>query len=140
MVKHIVMFKLKGTAEERRAVASQFKAALEALPEKIDVLRSIEVGLNQNPAETWDVVLTAVVDKWRMWRSMPSIRRMWLRQGCSVSIRICAPALTTSCRLCAYWQQTQGGVISFEGMPRFCIFIGCGNCVVFGKITYFCIK
>ena len=63
MVKHIVMFKLKGTAEERRAVASQFKAALEALPEKIDVLRSIEVGLNQNPAETWDVVLTAVVDK-----------------------------------------------------------------------------
>ena len=32
MVKHIVMFKLKGTAEERRAVASQFKAALEALP------------------------------------------------------------------------------------------------------------
>ena len=26
MVKHIVMFKLKGTAEERRAVASQFKA------------------------------------------------------------------------------------------------------------------
>ena len=51
MVKHIVMFKLKGTAEERRAVASQFKAALEALPEKIDVLRSIEVGL------------TAVVDK-----------------------------------------------------------------------------
>ena len=57
MVKHIVMFKLKGTAEERRAVASQFKAALEALPEKIDV------GLNQNPAETWDVVLTAVVDK-----------------------------------------------------------------------------
>ena len=52
MVKHIVMFKLKGTAEERRAVASQFKAALEALPEKIDVLRSIEVGLNQNPAET----------------------------------------------------------------------------------------
>ena len=39
------------------------QAALEALPEKIDVLRSIEVGLNQNPAETWDVVLTAVVDK-----------------------------------------------------------------------------
>lgn len=81
MVKHIVMFKLKGTAEERRAVASQFKAALEALPEKIDVLRSIEVGLNQNPAETWDVVLTQLSTKWRMWRFMPSIRRMWLRQA-----------------------------------------------------------
>ena len=62
MVKHIVMFKLKGTAEERRAVASQFKAALEALPEKIDVLRSIEVGLNQNPAETWDVVVDKMAD------------------------------------------------------------------------------
>ena len=32
-----------------------------ALPSKIDVLKSIEVGLNQNPAETYDVVLTAVV-------------------------------------------------------------------------------
>ena len=62
MVKHIVMFKLKGPAEERRAVASKFKEVLETLPEKIDVLRSIEVGLNDNPAETWDVVLTAVVD------------------------------------------------------------------------------
>lgn len=61
MVKHIVMFKLRGTAAERRAVASEFKAALEALPAKIDVLESIEVGLNDNPAEEWDVVLTATV-------------------------------------------------------------------------------
>lgn len=63
MVKHIVTFKLQGTPEERLGVAKQFKAALEALPEKIDVLRSIEVGLNENPAEDWDVVLTAIVDK-----------------------------------------------------------------------------
>lgn len=62
MVKHIVMFKLTGTPEERLSVASSFRDALLALPEKIDVLRSIEVGLNQNPAEDWDVVLTAVVD------------------------------------------------------------------------------
>ena len=61
MVKHIVAFKLKGSAEERREVASRFKAALEALPEQIDVLQSIEVGLNENPSETWDVVLTAIV-------------------------------------------------------------------------------
>ena len=60
MVKHIVMFKLTGTPEERLSVASSFRDALLALPEKIDVLRSIEVGLNQNPAEDWDVVLTAV--------------------------------------------------------------------------------
>lgn len=61
MVKHIVTFRLKGTAEERRETAEKFKRALEALPERIDVLRSIEVGINGNPAEDWDVVLTAVV-------------------------------------------------------------------------------
>lgn len=62
MVKHIVTFKLTGTDAERREVAEKFKAALEALPGQIDVLRSIEVGINENPAESWDVVLTAVVD------------------------------------------------------------------------------
>lgn len=62
MVKHIVMFKLSGTNAERRAVAGAFRDALMALPQQIDVLRSIEVGLNDNPAEDWDVVLTAVVD------------------------------------------------------------------------------
>lgn len=62
MVKHIVMFKLSGTADERLAVARRFRDALVALPASIDVLRSIEVGINENPAEDWDVVLTAVVD------------------------------------------------------------------------------
>lgn len=61
MVKHIVTFKLSGTAEERRQVAEAFKAALLALPEQIEVLESMEVGINENPAEDWDVVLTAVV-------------------------------------------------------------------------------
>ena len=46
MVKHIVTFKLQGTPEERLEVARRFKAALLALPEQIDVLRSIEVGIN----------------------------------------------------------------------------------------------
>ena len=62
MVKHIVSFKLTGTPEERKEVALKFKAALEALPEQIEVLRSMVVGINENPNETWDVVLTAVVD------------------------------------------------------------------------------
>ena len=61
MVKHIVTFKLSGTAEERRAVAERFRDALLALPAQIEVLRSMEVGINENPAEEWDVVLTAVV-------------------------------------------------------------------------------
>ena len=61
MVKHIVMFRLTGTPEERLRIATEFKKALEALPSQIDVLESIEVGLNANPAESWDVVLTAIV-------------------------------------------------------------------------------
>ncbi|MDE5844526.1 MAG: Dabb family protein [Muribaculaceae bacterium] len=61
MVKHIVTFKLTGTPEERRQVAERFRDALLALPEQIEPLKSIEVGINENPAETWDVVLTAVV-------------------------------------------------------------------------------
>ena len=62
MIKHIVTFKLKGTPEERLDAASKFRDALMALPEKIDCLRSMEVGINCNPAEKWDIVLTAVVD------------------------------------------------------------------------------
>ncbi|MGM9803579.1 MAG: Dabb family protein [Muribaculaceae bacterium] len=62
MVKHIVTFKLRGTDEERMALSEKFKDALLQLPEQISVLRSIEVGINQNPNETYDVVLTAIVD------------------------------------------------------------------------------
>lgn len=61
MVKHIVTFKLSGSDAERLEVAKKFKAALDALPEQIDVLQSMEVGINENPAESWDLVLTAVV-------------------------------------------------------------------------------
>lgn len=61
MVKHIVMFKLNGDAETRSRIANQFAEALMALPEKITCLRSMEVGINSNPAEDWDLVLTAIV-------------------------------------------------------------------------------
>lgn len=61
MVKHVVMFRLRGTADERRACAEAFRQALMALPAVIEPLQSIEVGINSNPAETWDVVLTALL-------------------------------------------------------------------------------
>ncbi len=61
MIKHIVMFKLHGSEELRRKISEDFKAALLALPEQIECLQSMEVGLNVNPAEDWDVVLEAVV-------------------------------------------------------------------------------
>lgn len=59
MVKHIVTFKLKGSGEERLKAAEAFRDALLKLPTQIDVLQSIEVGINVNLSETWDVVLTA---------------------------------------------------------------------------------
>lgn len=67
MVKHIVTFKLAGSPEERRLVAESFRDALMDLPEQIDVLQSMEVGINENPSEDWDVVLTAIVP------DMPSV-------------------------------------------------------------------
>lgn len=62
MVKHVVTFKFKGTPEERLEIARKFAAALNALPAQIEELKSIEVGINENPAETWDLVLTATAD------------------------------------------------------------------------------
>ncbi|MCM1368785.1 MAG: Dabb family protein [Candidatus Amulumruptor caecigallinarius] len=59
MVKHVVMFKLTGTPKERRMAADKFADALRKLPNVIDVLLNIEVGVNENPAEDWDLVLTA---------------------------------------------------------------------------------
>ena len=63
MIKHIVTFKLPGTPAERKEEANKFKDAFMALPLTNDVLKSIEVGINENPSESWDIVLTAVVEK-----------------------------------------------------------------------------
>lgn len=63
MVKHIVMFKLRGSAEERLEASRKFAEALNTLPAQIECLQSMETGINANPAEDWDVVLTAVIDR-----------------------------------------------------------------------------
>lgn len=64
MVKHIVLFKLKEEvpAAEKLAVMNRFKEAIEALPAKIPFIRHIEVGLNINPAETWNIALYSEFD------------------------------------------------------------------------------
>ena len=62
MVQHIVTFRFTGTPAERQAVAREFRDALVALPAQIPQLKSIEVGLNINPAEDNDLVLTAIAD------------------------------------------------------------------------------
>lgn len=62
MVKHIVSFKLKEFAspEAKAAKLAEFKTGLESLVDKIDVLQSMEVGINANPAETFDFCLVSV--------------------------------------------------------------------------------
>ena len=64
MVKHSVMFKLKDTLskDEKWEVMNRFKAAIEALPTRIDVIRKVFVGLNINEAETWDICLESEFD------------------------------------------------------------------------------
>lgn len=64
MLKHIVLFKLKSeiSATDKLSVMNQFKQAIEALPTTISIIRRIEVGLNMNPAETWDIVLYSEFD------------------------------------------------------------------------------
>ena len=64
MVKHIVLLKLKDevSADEKLAAMNNFKAAIEALPAKLPVIRKIEVGLNMNPGETWNIALYSEFD------------------------------------------------------------------------------
>lgn len=64
MVKHIVLFKLKEDLplEEKKSIMNQFKDAIEALPTQIYFIREIEVGLNMNNSETWDIALYSVFD------------------------------------------------------------------------------
>ena len=57
MVKHIVMFRLDAEPAARQDLAARFKAAIEALPAKIDGLVSAEVGINDGDAQgNWDIV------------------------------------------------------------------------------------
>ena len=64
MVKHIVLFQLKDNApaDEKWAAMNNFKKAIEALPVKISVIRKIEVGLNINPGESWNIALYSEFD------------------------------------------------------------------------------
>ena len=73
MVKHIVLFKLKdeAPADEKLAAMNSFKAAIEALPAKISVIRKIEVGLNINPAEAWSIALYSELDDVKYYAAHP---------------------------------------------------------------------
>ncbi|GFZ29705.1 stress responsive protein [Clostridium zeae] len=59
MIKHIVMWKLKDYAEgnDKQFNANEIKIRLESLKDKITVIRKIEVGINNNAVNSYDVVL-----------------------------------------------------------------------------------
>ena len=64
MIKHIVLFRLKKEMlqEEKVSLMKRFKQEIEALPNDIDFIRKIEVGLNVNPAEDFDIALYSEFD------------------------------------------------------------------------------
>ncbi|MDM7935124.1 MAG: Dabb family protein [Methanothrix sp.] len=65
MIKHIVMFKLKESADgsDRAENIQRLKETLEALPEKIGEIRSFEVGVNFSETSTaYDLVLSSIFE------------------------------------------------------------------------------
>lgn len=64
MVKHIVLFQLASEmeAERKKNVMDAFKKGIEALPAKIPFIRKIEVELNANPEEQFDIALYSEFD------------------------------------------------------------------------------
>nr|WP_319400059.1 Dabb family protein [uncultured Carboxylicivirga sp.] len=61
MIKHIVLFQVK-PIDNKESKLQEIKEGLLGLKEKVSVLKSIEVGLNCNPAEKFDIALTTTFD------------------------------------------------------------------------------
>jgi len=65
MIKHIVMWKLKDAANDKNKVqnSQELKSILEGLKDKIEVIKTIEVGINiNNSPGAYDVVLYSEFD------------------------------------------------------------------------------
>ena len=65
MIKHVVMWKFRDYAEgaTKQENVLKVKAMLEALPEKIDFIREMQVNINVNPKESmYDAVLISAFD------------------------------------------------------------------------------
>lgn len=61
MIKHIVLFKFKAdlSETEKKQKMESIKSDLEALTGKVETLKKMEVGLNCNPDEKYDLALTS---------------------------------------------------------------------------------
>lgn len=64
MIKHIVLFKMRDDidASQKETELQVIKAGLEALLGIVPSLRSMEVGINCNPAEKFDLALISTFD------------------------------------------------------------------------------
>ena len=65
MIRHIVMFKLKNQTDEAEnsRIKEKIKSMLEALPAQIEVIRSMEVGINVVMSDrAFDLVLVSSFD------------------------------------------------------------------------------
>ncbi len=64
MIKHVVLFKLVAFDDKATKIEklNEIKSALEGLPPKIKEIISLEVGLNVNSVEAYDIALTVGVD------------------------------------------------------------------------------
>lgn len=61
MIKHTVLFKVKNLADKAERLET-IKRELEQLCELIPELKEIQVGINMNPEEQWDLALEVLVE------------------------------------------------------------------------------
>lgn len=66
MVKHVLLFKLKemNSPEEKMKIMEEIKSKLLNLKSLIPAILSIEVGINSNPKESYDIALISEHKDW----------------------------------------------------------------------------
>ena len=66
MVKHVLLIKLRDmkTPEQKQAIMVEIKEKLMGLKALVPAIHSIDVRLNQNPRETYDICLISEHNDW----------------------------------------------------------------------------
>ena len=66
MIKHVVLFKFKNVTDlpDKTEKLASIKQSLEQLINQVPELRMIEVGLNNNPNESYDLSLISEFKSW----------------------------------------------------------------------------
>jgi len=64
MIRHIVLFQFRVELSEtvKREARERFRKKILALPEKLSLIKEIEVGFNCNPDEKWDICLNGLFE------------------------------------------------------------------------------